>query len=283
MDLAPDVGAADAAAEPLRDDEIVDSPPRVVLPGPPPVAPPGIGPGLVRVQRPEGVHKAGGQELGHFPPFLVGEAGIPAVGAGIFQVDLLVGHVQVPAVDHRLFPVQLAKVLPEIVLPGHAVIQTEELVLGVGGIAADQVKVRELRRDDPPLVAVLVDSKVIGDVQRLPPGEDGGAGVARLVRAVPEALVAGEIKLRLLRAHFRLLKADDVRAGEGAEVQEALFQAGPKAVDVPGNQSHKSTSLKYSNFSSPIVTDFGEGFQDDSCNFREIFSDGSVFCFWEIL
>ena len=75
--------------------------------------------------------------------------------------DSLVGHVQVPAVHHRLFGVQIQQVVPDVVLPGHAVVQPGQLILGVWSVAAHQVEVRVLRRDDPPLVAVLIDTEVI--------------------------------------------------------------------------------------------------------------------------
>ena len=87
-------------------------------------------------------------------------------------------------------------------------------------------------------MAVLVDPEVIGHRQGLLPGKDGGAGIARLVGAVPVAVIARQVELRLLRAQFRLLQADHVGARHGAEVQKALPQAGPQAVDIPGNQSH---------------------------------------------
>ena len=72
---------------------------------------------------PEGVGKAGGQQGGHLFPLLVAEAGVVPVGLGIFQVHLLMGHVQVAAVHHGLFPVQLQKIRPQIVLPLHPVIE----------------------------------------------------------------------------------------------------------------------------------------------------------------
>ena len=143
--------------------------------------------------------------MGHFGALLVGEAGVHAVSLGVFQVDLLMGHVQIAAVDHRLFGVQLHKVLPDIVLPFHAVVKAGQLILGVGSIAAHQIEVLVLRRDDPPLMAVDVRAEVVGHRQRLAAGKDGGAGIARLVGAVPEPVIAGQVKFCLLRTHLCLL------------------------------------------------------------------------------
>ena len=232
-DLRPDVRAFDAGHQPLGDNEVVDAPSGVVLPGVEAVAPPRVGAGAVGVQGAERVHKAALQQLGHLAPFLIGEAGIHSVGLGILQVDLLMGHVQVAAVDHRLFGVQRHQIGTDVVLPFHAVVQPGQLILGVGGVAADQIEIVELGGDDPSLVAVDIVSEVIGHGQGRTAREHGGAGVARLVGAVPEPLVALQRKGCLLRTHLRLLQADDVRIRQRAEVQKALVQAGPQAVDVP--------------------------------------------------
>ena len=142
-------------------------------------------------------------------------------------------HVQVAAVHHRLFGIQLQEVVADVILPGHAVVQTGQLVLGVGGVAADQIKAVVLGGDDASLVAVYVIPEVVGHGQGLAACEHGGTGVAGFVSAVPEAVVALQREIGLLRPHFRLLQADDIGIGQGAEVQKALVQAGPQAIDVP--------------------------------------------------
>ena len=83
-----------------------------------------------------------------------------------------------------------------------------------------------------------VIAKIISDAQRLPAGENGCAGIAGFIGTVPEPVVAGQIELRLLRAHFRFLQADHIGVGKGAKIQKAFIQAGPQAVDVPGYQFH---------------------------------------------
>ena len=82
-------------------------------------------------------------------------------------------------------------------------------------------------------MAVDVRAEVVGHRQRLAAGKDGGAGIARLVGAVPEPVIAGQVKFRLLRTHLCLLQADHVRVGKGAEIQKALAQTGAQAVDIP--------------------------------------------------
>ena len=102
--VGQDLRAENPVFQPVGDDEVVDAPPGVVLPGVKAVGPPGVGPGHVRVEVPEGVGKAGREQGGQLLPLLVGETGVPPVGAGVFQVDLLMGHVQVAAVNYRLRP-----------------------------------------------------------------------------------------------------------------------------------------------------------------------------------
>ena len=151
------------------------------------------------------------------------------------------GHIEIAAVHHRLYGVQLAEIRPDIVLPLHTVIQPGQLILGIGSIAAYQIELRVLRRDDPALMPVDLFPEVTGNRERRPPGKDGGAGVTCLVGAVPVALIARQLKRRLLRPHFRLLKADHVGVRKGAEIQEALAETRPQAVDIPRYQFHKSS------------------------------------------
>ena len=56
----------------------------------------------------------------------------------------------------------------------------------------------------PALVVVLVDADAIADAQRLGFGEDGGAGIALFLGAVPVLVVAREVKVGLIRLHLGL-------------------------------------------------------------------------------
>ena len=143
------------------------------------------------------------------------------------------GHVQVPAVHHRLFGVQFQEVFPQVVLPRHPVVQPCQLVLGIGRVAAHQKEILVLRRDDPSLMPVDILAKVVCHRQRLPSGENSRAGISGLVGAVPESVIALQLKLRLLRPHLRLLQTDDIRVRKGAEGQETFIQTGPQPVHIP--------------------------------------------------
>ena len=65
-------------------DKVVDSPPRVVVSGVETVGPPGINVLLCRVKIPEGIGKAGIQQLAELAPFLIGKAGVKMIGLRIF-------------------------------------------------------------------------------------------------------------------------------------------------------------------------------------------------------
>ena len=229
----------DFIPQPVRDDKVVDTPSGVVLPGVEAVGPPGIGPLPVGVEEPEGVGKAGSQQGGHLLPLLVGEAGVAPVGFGVFQVDLLMGYVQVAAVDHRLGFVQRHEVVPQVVLPAHAVVDPLQFVLGVRGVAAHQIEFLIFQRDKPPLVVVLVDIHAQGLRHGGVGGEDGGAGIALLLRRVPELvypLPQGDIRLPPL--HLGLLKTEEVGHVPLIEVRKPFFHTGPQAVYIPGNKYH---------------------------------------------
>ena len=196
------------------------------------VAPPAVL-HLVRVQHTEAVGKAGIQQLGHFSAFLIGEACAHAVGLCIFDVDLRMGHIQVPAQDHRLFRIQRQQIGAEGVLPFHAVVQTLQPVLTVGGIAAHQIEVRVLRRDEPTFVVVRVKAQPILDGKRGLFRQNRRAGIALFLGGIKIAVIAVQLEDGLLRLELRLLQAEDVRLFLVDIFQKALGQTRPQTVDVP--------------------------------------------------
>ena len=113
--------------------------------------------------------------------------------------------IQVAAVHDGFDRVELAEVLPQRILPFHAVRKAAQLVLRIRRVAADEIEVRIFTRDDAPFMAVDVLAKVIGDGKRLLLRKDRRAGVALLVRAVPVDVVLRQIEFDLMRLQFRLL------------------------------------------------------------------------------
>ena len=103
----------------------------------------------------------------------------------------------------------------------------------------DQVDVLAASKALPHVVGI---PDVVGHTQGLPPGENGGAGVAPLLRRVPVLQVAGGVDVGLTGLHLGLLQAQRVAVRGGEKVEKSLFDAGAQAVDVPGNQFHACSS-----------------------------------------
>ena len=148
-------------------------------------------------------------------------------------------YVQVGGVNDGLFPVESQEVPPQIILPLHPVVDALEFVLGVGRVAAHEEKGRVFGGDQSSFVAVQVPAEIIAHLQRFPPGENGGAGVAFFVGAVPEAVIAGQVELCLLGLHFGFLQAEHVRIFRCSKIEKPLAQACAQAVYVPGDQFHR--------------------------------------------
>ena len=184
----------------------------------------------------ETVGKAGSQQFGHLAPLLVGEARRAAVGAGVLQVDLLVGHVQVTADDHRLFGVQVQQVSTQVILPLHAVVNAGQFVLGVGHIQVHQIEVLEFQGDGPALMAVGLHPDAVPGIEGLQPGVDQSAGIALLLGTVDVFGIAFRLKVRLAGLHLGLLQADGIGVKGSKGFGKALFQAGTKAVHVPADE-----------------------------------------------
>ena len=149
------------------------------------------------------------------------------------------GYVQVAAVDHRLGFVQRHEVVPQVVLPAHAVVDPLQFVLGVGSVAAHQIERLILQGDEPPLVVMLVDVHTVGGVNGGVGSKDGGAGIALLLGGAPELQnTLSQRDVRLSPLHFGLLEAEKVRPLGLIKFGKPLFHTGPQAVYVPGNKYH---------------------------------------------
>ena len=89
------------------------------------------------------------------------------VGFWILQVDFFVGDVHVSTDDYRLGFFQFFQVRAEHVIPEHPVIQTLQLIFGVGGIHIDQKEIVIFRRDDTAFLVMFLNAKPKADAKRL--------------------------------------------------------------------------------------------------------------------
>ena len=73
---------------------------------------------------------------------------------------------------------------------------------------------------------MFLDTKAVGDAERLYFGEDRGAGVAFFLGVVPVLLIAGEIHLDLPGLEFSLLQAKHICVYLIKNLHKVLFHNG---------------------------------------------------------
>ena len=183
-DLRQDVGFFQARTQGAGDEEIIEPPADV--PGargaenaPPSVVSPTL------LEFPERVQEAGVHEGTEALTLLDGEAVVADVGLGIGEVQFGVRDVEVAAEDHRLFLFQLLEVGEEIPVPLLPVGQAGQIALGIGHIDIDEEEALGLGGEHAAFLVVLDDTQVRGNGKRAVFDEDGSAGVAALLGAVP--------------------------------------------------------------------------------------------------
>ena len=199
--------------------------------------------------RAEGVGEARLEELGEALALLIGEARVAAVGAGVLEVDLLMGDVEIAAGDHRFFQGEALEETAICLVPLKAHVDALEAVLRVGGIDVHKPELLELECAHAALVVCYAAADLADDLQGLLFREDRGARIALLLGAVPGLVVVGQIERHailglcvlgevregdlglLQREHIRIEGADDaLDAG-------ILLHDGAQAVHIPGNEA----------------------------------------------
>ena len=142
-------------------------------------------------------------------------------------------HVQVAAEDDRLFGVQLLQIAAQVVLPLHTVVNARQLVLGVGHVEIDQIKIRVFQRDGAALVVVDVLVEAIAHRQRRRFGPDGRAGVAFFLGAVPILLIAGQLHLSLALLHLCLLQTENIRICLFKKIHKSFLHTCTDSIYIP--------------------------------------------------
>ena len=241
--LGIDEAVLDPLAEAVGAEEIVDSPPGVLFPCVEHIAPPAVGVAPVRIEDPEGVGKAGGKKLGHLSPLLVGEAGVAPVRLVVLEVDFLVGDVHIAADNDGLFLIEGAKVLSKAVFPVHSVVKALKVPPGVGGIYVNEVKIRVLKGYYPSLVVVALNVDSVENVQGLVFRKNRRSGIALLLGAVPELVVARKLQVNLVGLELRLLEAEKIRVHFVKALHKSFSHTGAQPVHVPGYELHRRFSF----------------------------------------
>lgn len=237
-DLVVDRGIDDAIAQPRRGDEVVDAPAGIRVARLAQIRPPGVDARALRVKRAERIEEARSEELREFAALFISKAGIVMIRLRVLEVDFRMGDIEVAADDDGLFRVESREIGTEGVLPLHAVGEALETALGIRRVDRHEIAVGEFERDDAALVVVFLDAEAIRHRKRLEPREYGRARVALAFSAVPVLAVARQVEDGLIRLHLRLLQRKDIGVEFHEGFHEAFFEAGPQAVDIPGNEFH---------------------------------------------
>ena len=141
--------------------------------------------------------------------------------------------IQITADNHRLFLVELMQIGSECILPRHPVVNPLQTVLRVRRIAGDQEKRRIFQRDDASLMVKRFYSDTVGNILRRVLCKYCRAGIAFFLCRIPELLIAGEVKLHLMRLCLRLLQTEKIGVQRVENFLKALLHAGANSVDIP--------------------------------------------------
>ena len=187
------------------------------------------------MQGAEGIREPGLKQQREPGALLVAEPGGKTVLPGTGDVDLLMGYIQIPAEDDRLGFRQGRHILAERSIPLFPVREAHQLVLGIGGIAVDQVKLFKLHRAHAPLPVMLRPADSGGRGKGLHTAKDQHAGITGLLRRIPELVRPGGNPqvIHLFRTRLDLLKAEDVRLQRLHGVPHSLAEDRPQSVHIP--------------------------------------------------
>ena len=147
-------------------------------------------------------------------------------------------HIQVATKNDRLLRIETLEVGTEGIFPRHTIVKTLQAILRVGRIAADEVEIRHLKRNDAAFVVVLIDANTISHTERLVTGKDGSTGITLLIGIVPIRLIALEGQIELSFLHLRLLKTEEVGIQLTENLTESFTLASAKPIYIPTDKFH---------------------------------------------
>lgn len=181
------------AQDPLRHQNVIQSPAHVLRPGIRHVRPECVRVLLAGVKVTEGVHEFTTlQEVRHTIAFLLGETGVLLVRFGIRQIcrrmrfrispflnifcpvllisqlltDLFMGHIHVSANYNRLLPVQILNILLEQFIPPQSLWQRDQFATGIRHVHIDQEELFIFGGHQSPFLVHLLVADAVANVQR---------------------------------------------------------------------------------------------------------------------
>ena len=141
--------------------------------------------------------------------------------------------IEITADDNRFFRTQIKEERAKGILPVHAVIEAFERALCIRRVDSNEVDIRQLHRNDAPLVVVLLYTDAIGHREGLYARKDRRTRIPLFLCAVKILLIAGQIEDRLSLLHLGLLQAEYIGIQLLERFHEALLERGAQSVDVP--------------------------------------------------
>ena len=240
-DLGFDPGIFDLIPELFRDKEIVDSPPRISLPGSEAVGPPRVVSAFGN-EHAEGVDISGSQELIDPLPFNGQKAGYLFVGFGVFEINLCMGRIHVPADHNWLFLAQSLGMVEKSIVEFHFVLQTFITHLAVGEVHVEYVEIWKLHLDQASFTLKALVWQFIDHALRLHPGHGQHTGIALLdLSGIPVLGIAFYFLMfciQLFRIGLYFLQTDHVPVALIEPVPEPLVHYGPISIHIPGIYFH---------------------------------------------
>ena len=161
LDLGQDVGIPYIAAQPVGYNEIVYAPAHVPFSRGSSVAPPGIRVTPVGIEEAEAVGKSGFEKLSELAALLIRKTGIAYIGLGVLQIYFIMGNIHISTGYDRLFRIESAKIVSELILPVHPVVYTFQPVLSIRRIYAYEEEFIIFKRNSSAFSIVAVDADVM--------------------------------------------------------------------------------------------------------------------------
>lgn len=115
-------------------------------------------------------------------------------------------HIQVATHHHGFLGVERQQILAKGIVPRHAVVESAQAILRVGGVHGDKVELRHFEGDDTAFVVVLLNAKAISHAQWLVTRKNGCARIAFLFGRIPIRLITLKRHVELMGLHLCLLQ-----------------------------------------------------------------------------
>ena len=131
--------------------------------------------------------------------------------------------------------------IAEPIVPGHAVVKARKFTLSIGRVYVYEPVLCEFADHHAALSVQFRHAYLVNYLQRLFLAEHRCTGIAFALGIAPTLVVPRKIHLDLAFLQFRFLEREHIGIKLVEGVHEPLLHNSAQTVNVPGDQSHKST------------------------------------------